>query len=182
MTNETLNKWGRDNCVGPNDEGRRITQGFQELHSKFLEYMKKDKVEFGPTHGMVASDARVWGKAGRAMGIDVLADLKEAGVKGFAGTIQAAQQHNTKALLPTNGKRMLPNGAGKKMSESGLQEHQALGDSKATAEWVTGHPEAAEVTNGHPRWPTAISIDDLAAYYAQVNRYKMLSEGREGLR
>ena len=31
---------------------------------------------------------------------------------------------------------------------------------------------------GHPRRPTAISIDDLAAYYAQVHTHKLLSEGR----
>ena len=108
----------------------------------------------------------------------MLAELKEAGVQGFVDTIQAAKQHNIKALLHPNGKHVLSNGAGKKMSDCGLQEHRALDDSKATEEWVTGLPEVAEVMYGHPRRPTAISIDDLAAYYAQVHRHKVFPEGR----
>ena len=174
-TNETLNKWGRDNCVGLNDERKKSNQGFHELHSKFAGY---NKVEFGLAHGMVASDARVWTKAGRAVGIDLLAELKEAGVKGFVDTTQAAQQHNIKALLHTSGKHVLSVGAEKKMSESGSQEYRALDDSKATAEWVAGLPEVAEVMYGHPRRSTAISIGDLAAYYVQVHKHKVLSGGR----
>ena len=38
----------------------------------------------------------------------MLAELKEAGAKGLVDTTQAAQQCNTKALLHTNGKYILP--------------------------------------------------------------------------
>ena len=74
----------------------------------------------------------------------MLVGLKEAGVRGFVDTNQAAQQHNIEALLHTNGENVLSNGAlyervsnGKKMGECGFQENRALVDSKATAEWAT---------------------------------------------
>jgi len=51
-------------------------------------------------------------------------------------------------------------------------------DSKATAECVIGLPEVAEVVYGHPRRLTTISIDNLAAYYAQVHKRTVFSEGR----
>jgi len=90
-------------------------------------------------------------------------------------------QHNIKALRHLDGKSVLSNGVLFKRATGGargLQEHRALDDSNATAEWVTGLPEVAEVMFDRPRKPTAISIAALGAYYAQVRKHKEFSEGR----
>jgi len=185
VTKEKLGQWGRENCVGLDEERKSSKQGFHEVHTKFVEFIKKFRVKHLLAHGVVSSDARVMVKAGHALGIDVMGAWKEAGIQGFVDTMRIIPQYDIKALRHLDGKHVLSNGAlfskatkGETMKDLGLQEHRALDDSKATAEWVTGLPEVAEVMFGQPQRPTAIAIDDMGAYFAQKRKHKAFSEGR----
>jgi DNA polymerase III epsilon subunit-like protein len=185
VTKEKLGWWGLKNCKGLNEERKKSNQDFREVSEKLVGYIKKHKIKYLLAHGVVSSDARVMVKAGWAMGIDVIREWKEAGIKGVIDTMRIIPQHNIKALRHLDGKSVLSNGVlfkraseGATMEARGLQEHRALDDSKATAEWVTGLPEVADVMFGRPRKPTAISIAALGAYYAQVRKHKEFLEGR----
>lgn len=179
VTKVKLGKWGLENCMGLNEERKGSKQGFREVHEKFVEFIKINKVSYLLAHGVVSSDARVMVKAGHEIGIDVIRDWKEAGIKGVVDTMRVIPQYDIKGLRHLDGKHVLSNGVlftkatkGATMREKGLQEHRALDDSKATAEWVTGLPEVSEVMFGLPRRPTAISIDALGGYYAQIRKHK----------
>jgi len=126
---------------------------------------------------------------GERHGVDVIAELLDAGAEAGMCTLHTAIPENdgkVKSLLKPNGK-VPGNGElykratnGKTMAQAGLSQHRALDDRKAPRERLTKLDDMAVLIYGAPRRPTAISLAVLAKYYAdkRAHREYLAREGR----
>ena len=190
VTNQPLAWWNKKNCKYLEVEAAASKDGFVAVLKDMRDYVKVNEVKVIGAYGLISTDLRVLVEEGERHGVDVIAELLDAGAEAGMCTLHTVIPENddkAKSLLKPNGK-VPGNGELYKRAKMVKQWHRRgsasialwTTTSKASRECLTKLYKMAVLIYGAPRRPTAISLAVLAKYYAdkRAHREYLAREGR----